>query len=74
MRIVLGGIKIPSVPEAATVPVAKVSLYLYFFISGSAILPMVAAVAAVDPQMAANPAQAITVAIVNPPRSPPTQV
>ena len=36
--------------------------------------PMVAAVAAVDPQMAANPEQATTVATVNPPRNCPSQV
>ena len=74
MKTVLGGISMPRVPAAATVPVARVSSYLYFFISGSAIRPMVAAVAAVEPHMAANPAQASTVAMVSPPRRCPTQL
>jgi|GEM_PF-3831557 len=64
----------PRVPADATVPVANEGSYLYFLISGSAIFPMVAAVAAVDPQIAANPEQASTVAMVSPPRKWPTQV
>ena len=42
-------------------------------ISGRATVVMVAAVAALDPQMAANAAQAITVAMARPPRICPTQ-
>ncbi len=64
----------PSVPDAATVPVESVLSYPYFLISGRAICPMVAAVAAVEPQIAAKPAQASTVATVRPPRNDPTQV
>ena len=34
IKMVLGGMRIPSVPPAAIVPVAKRELYLYLFISG----------------------------------------
>lgn len=68
-----GGIKKPSVPPAATEPVARLSAYLYFFISGRATRPMVTAEAKDDPESAANPAQAAIVADAKPPRRWPIQ-
>jgi len=67
MKIVLGGIRIPRLPPAATTPVASAGSYRYFFISGSATEAIVAAVALVDPQIAENPAQAPIVATASPP-------
>ena len=64
---VLGGIRIPNVPPAAMHPVASESSYLKRFISGSATMPMVAAAARDDPDMAAKPPQAPTVAMLSPP-------
>lgn len=52
---------IPSVPPAATEPVLKAESYLYLLSSGSAIVDIVAAVAELEPQIAANPALAKTV-------------
>ena len=46
IRTMLGGMRIPRVPPAATVPVANALSYLNFFISGRATVPMVAAVGA----------------------------
>ena len=46
------------VPPAATAPVASLSSYLYLRISGSAICAIVAAVARLEPQIAANAPQA----------------
>jgi len=54
-------------------PVARAGSYLYSFISGRATVPMVAAVARLEPLTAAKPAQAPTVAIASPPRSCPSQ-
>ena len=68
-----GGIKKPSVPPAATDPVARLSAYLYFFISGSATRPIVTAEASEEPERAANPAQAAMVADAKPPRRCPIQ-
>ena len=67
MKMTLGGIKIPRLPAAATVPVANPMSYPYRFISGMVTVAMVAAVALVEPEMAENPAQAPTVAMANPP-------
>ena len=61
----------PREPAAATEPVASESLYPYRFISGSATRPIAAAVALVEPQIAAKPAQAAIVAITRPPRNCP---
>ena len=55
-------------------PVLSLESYLNFFISGRATVVMVAAVAALDPQMAENAAQAITVAMAIPPRICPTHL
>ena len=73
MRAAEGGIKIPMVPPAATVPAARLSLYLYLRIDGMATLAMVAEVAMELPDMAAKPPQAATVAIARPPRKWPSQ-
>mgnify|MGYP003322120043 FL=1 len=62
-----GGIKIPNVPPAAKAPVLKALEYPIFLSSGKATLPIVAAVANEDPQIAPNPAQAPTAAIATPP-------
>ncbi|OQC74179.1 MAG: hypothetical protein BWX45_00059 [Deltaproteobacteria bacterium ADurb.Bin002] len=67
MKMVLGGIRIPRLPPAATTPVASAGSYWYFFISGSATEAMVAAVALVEPQTAEKPAQAPMVAMASPP-------
>ncbi len=58
----------PSVPPAASVPVASAGSYLRRRSSGSATWPIVAAVASELPQIAPNPAQAPTAAIATPPR------
>ena len=67
MKIVLGGMRIPRLPPAATTPVARAGSYRYFFISGRATEAIVAAVALVEPQMAEKPAQAPIVAMARPP-------
>ena len=64
----LGGIRMPSVPPAATEPVASLGSYPILRICGSATVVMVAAVAMLEPLMAAKPAQAATVAMASPPR------
>ena len=67
MKITLGGIRTPRAPPAATLADESESSYLYDFISGMAIAPMVAAVAVFEPQIAPNIAQAACVAIASPP-------
>jgi len=64
---VLGGINIPNVPPAAKQAAENPLLYFIFSISGKATAPMVAVVAALDPQIAANPAEAPILAMDNPP-------
>src|SRR3989339_365784 len=66
IKMVDGGINIPRLPAAATVPAARPMSYLYRFISGMVTVAMVAAVALVEPDMVANPAQAATVAMARP--------
>lgn len=56
MKPMLGGIRIPRVPPAATQQAERDNSYLALLISGMATLPKVAAVAPLSPQMAANPA------------------
>ena len=63
----LGGMRIPIVPPAATHPVASRVSYLYSFISGKAMDPIVAAVAVEEPEIAAKPPHPTTVAIARPP-------
>jgi len=62
-----GGIIIPSVPPAATVPAASFISYPYRFISGSTTDAIVAAVAGPDPQIAPKAVHAPTVEIAIPP-------
>jgi hypothetical protein len=68
-----GGMTTPRVAPAATDPADRIGLYLNFFISGRATVDMVAAVAELEPQMAANPAQARMVVMDRPPRISPIQ-
>ena len=72
IRTTLGGMTTPRVEPQAMAPVLRRSSYLYFFISGRATVVMVAAVAALEPQMAAKAEQARTVAMAMPPRMWPT--
>ena len=58
IKITLGGISTPNAPPAATLAEDKESSYLYLRISGSAIAPIVAAVAVFDPQIAPKMAHA----------------
>ena len=74
MRITLGGMRIPMLPPAAILPVARAGSYLKRFISGRATAPMVATVAVLEPHMAAKPAQAPMVAMARPPRICPNQL
>jgi hypothetical protein len=72
IKKILGGIKIPRVPPAAMHPVAKLESYLNRFISGKAMVPMVAPEARLVPVQAAKPVHAKFVAIANPPGSLPS--
>src|SRR5699024_23018 len=54
IMLMLGGISMPNVPPAATEPNTKRSLYFLAFIAGTATVPMVAAVATEEPDIAAN--------------------
>src|SRR5690625_274415 len=54
IMLMLGGMSIPKVPPAATEPNTKRSLYFLAFIAGTATVPIVAAVATDEPEMAAN--------------------
>ena len=63
----------PSVPEAAVTPSAKGRSYLRSIIAGIKIVPMASAVATLEPQIAANIAQAATQTTPRPPRTLPTQ-
>ena len=64
----LGGIRKPKFPPAARHPSDSSSAYLFFLISGKAAAATVVAVEIGSPDTAANPAQAVVVAIANPPR------
>ena len=74
MKGILGGMRIPMLPPAAIHPVARLSEYLFLFISGRDMVPMVMFVARLDPVTAANPAQPPTVAMAKPPGIRPIQV
>lgn len=69
MKTTLGGIRMPSVPPAAIVAVARCSEYPNERIGGNATLVMVAADARLDPEMAAKPPQAKIVETARPPRT-----
>src|SRR3546814_20928286 len=63
----LGGMREPRVPDAATAAVANFGSYPARSISGTAMRPMAAAVAMLDPDAAANPALAKLDATERPP-------
>ena len=63
----LGGIITPSSAEEAIVAAAKFLSYLFFNISGIIIAPTAAAVAALEPEIAAKNAQVTTATIASPP-------
>jgi hypothetical protein len=67
MRITEGGMRMPSVPPTASVPVESRFEYFSRFISGSATWLMVAAVATEEPQIEPNAAQATIAACATPP-------
>ena len=68
MKMMLGGMMIPTVPPAAIVAAAKFLSYPFSRISGYMIEPMVAVVAELDPEIAANKPHAPSEAIASPPR------
>ena len=72
MKIRLGGMRMPRVPDAASAPVARRASYLKRRISGMTIVPIVATVAILDPVTAPNPPQASTDEIAMPPGTRPT--
>ena len=74
IKITLGGIKMPSVPPAATLEVDNPGLYLYFFISGKAIFATVAVVAFREPEIDEKIAAVPIVAIARPPCKCPIQL
>ena len=67
IRFTLGGIKMPSVAPAAMVPSTRRSLYCRFLNSGSATVPIVAAVATDEPETEAKRPQAPIFVCSNPP-------
>jgi hypothetical protein len=67
--VMLGGIRIPRVPPTETEPTASRLLYPRLIISGTDTRPTVAAVAGLDPQMAANPVQVAMLLMASPPGS-----
>ena len=69
MKMIEGGISIPSVPPAASDPKKRRSPYPCRFISGIDTVPIVAAVATLDPEVAAKSAQAPMLACIVPPGS-----
>jgi len=69
MKLIEGGMRMPSVPPAAIVPRNSGSLYFRFSICGRATVPMVAAVATDEPEVAANMAHAPMLACISPPGS-----
>src|SRR6516225_5581113 len=62
-----GGIRMPSVPPAASVARKSGSLYLCLSISPIATTPIVAAVATLDPDTEPNNAHAPTLECISPP-------
>src|SRR5690606_7607517 len=69
MNRIDGGIIEPIVPAQATVADASAGWYFALSISGTEILLMAAAIARLDPDAAAKPAQAAAVATARPPGS-----
>jgi hypothetical protein len=72
-KTTLGGIIMPSNDPDATVPVANLESYFLLSISGKANLPIVPAIAALDPEQAAKRPHAPIVAKPNPPGNHPSQ-
>jgi hypothetical protein len=67
IMLMLGGISIPSVPPAQMLPKASRSLYLRSSSAGRAMVPIVAEVAILDPEVAANMAEAMMLVCSSPP-------
>ena len=65
--VIDGGSRMPRVPPAAMMPAAKPGEYPRLRISGMPALPIAEQVAGLDPAMAANNAQANTLAMPSPP-------
>ena len=65
----LGGIRMPSVPPAASEPAASARLYLRLISCGSATPPIEAAVAMLDPLTEAKIAQPAMLVCSSPPGS-----
>ncbi len=74
IRTTLGGITTPRVDPQAMAPVLSMGSYLYLVIWGRATVVMVAAVAALEPQIAAKAEHARIVAMAIPPLIWPTHV
>ena len=68
-----GGIRMPRVPPAAMEPMMSGRPYPRRSISGMAIIPMVAAVATLEPEIAAKIAHEKTLATARPPGRNATQ-
>src|SRR5660398_224025 len=71
MSTTLGGMTTPRVPPTATLPVLRASSYSYSSIKGREIVPMVAAVAELEPEMAAKPVLPTITVPATPPRMRP---
>ena len=71
INIMLGGMIMPTVPPAATVAAAKCLSYPPLVISGCMIEPIVAVVAELEPEMAANKPHAPSADMASPPRNQP---
>ena len=61
----LGGINAPSVPDAATTPVASPGSYFALSISGTASLDIAPAIATLEPLAAAKPALETLVGVLH---------
>ncbi len=70
--MMLGGIRIPRVPEATIVPEAKDLSYPRFTIGARAIRLRIVTEAAITPRQVAKMVPKITVTIANPPRMLPS--
>jgi hypothetical protein len=73
IMLMLGGIRMPSVPPAANDPKKSGGLYLRFSMLGIETVPIVAAVATDDPEVAAKSALEATLVCIKPPGNQFTQ-
>ena len=71
--MILGGIKIPRVLEAITVPVAKYGSYCFFSINGKPITPSMTTEAPIIPVLAAIMIPRAATETANPPRTRPNR-